>query len=263
MTEYGTGRLAGRVAVVTGGGSGIGRATVLALAGAGAAVVVNDLHAERAEETVELVGAAGGRADAAAGDVTDSAFVDSLVAGAMERHGRLDVVHSNAGYGLAQGPILQVSDEGWQADLQLNLSAMFYAVRAAARTMTASGGGSIICTSSGAALGAVPNTVSYSSAKAGILALVRSAALEFGPSGVRVNAVIPGAVVTPAFMSYIGTEERLQAYEQQIPVGRACRPEDIAAAVVFLASDEAQCITGTGLLVDGGVSARRSEPHLG
>jgi NAD(P)-dependent dehydrogenase (short-subunit alcohol dehydrogenase family) len=256
------GRLAGRVAVVTGGGSGIGRATVLTLAREGAAVVVNDKIAERARETAALVARAGGRAIAQAGDVTDSAFVDALVARAVETYGQLDVFHSNAGYAMAQGSMLDITDAGWQADMQLNLAAMFYCIRAAARVMTAARGGSIVCTSSGAGLGAVPGVAPYGSTKAAILQLVRYAATEFGPANIRVNAVIPGAVKTPAFMDYIGSEERLRRYEQQIPIGRACRPEDIANAVLFLASDEAACVTGTSLLVDGGVTARRAEPHV-
>ena len=255
-------RLVGKVAVVTGGGSGIGRATVLTLAREGAAVVVNDKFAERAEETAAIATQAGGRASARAGDVTDSAFVDALVAGAVDTYGQLDVFHSNAGFAMAQGSILDITDEGWQADMQLNLAAMFYCIRAAARVMTAAHGGSIVCTSSGAGIGAVPGVAPYGSTKAAILQLVRYAAMEFGPANVRVNAVIPGAVKTPAFMGYIGSEERLQQYEQQIPLGRACRPEDIANAVLFLASDEAASVTGTSLLVDGGVTARRSEPHV-
>jgi NAD(P)-dependent dehydrogenase (short-subunit alcohol dehydrogenase family) len=255
-------KLDGRVAVVTGAGSGIGRATATRLATEGALVVVNDLMAERADETVAHIVDGGGRAEAQPGDVTDSGFVDGLMAGAVARHGRLDIVHSNAGHGLAQGPLLSISDDGWRADLELNLAAMFYCVRAAIRVMAAATGGSIICTSSGAALGTVPNTSSYASAKAAILQLVRSAAVEYGGHGIRVNAVVPGAVKTPAFMGYIGSEERLAQYERQIPVGRACRPEDIAAAVLWLASDDAACVTGTALVVDGGVAARRAEPRM-
>lgn len=256
------GRLPGRVAVVTGAGSGIGRATAMRLAAEGALVVVNDLVGDRAAKTVADIGEQVGRAEAQAGDVTDSAFVNALIDCSLTRHGRLDILHSNAGDGLAQGPLLSISDDGWRADLELNLTAMFYCVRAAGRVMSAGDGGSIVCTSSAAALGAVAGTVSYASAKAGILQLVRSAAVEYGPSGIRVNAVIPGAVKTPAFMHYIGNDERLAQYERQIPLGQACRPEDIADAVLWLASDESACVTGIGLVVDGGVTAKRSEPHL-
>ena len=153
-----------------------------------------------------------------------------------------------------------MSDSAWHADIELNLTSMFYCVRAAVRAMREAGGGSVICTSSGAALGAVSGTAPYGTAKAAILQLVRYAAVEYGPSGVRVNAVIPGAVKTAAFMGYIGTEERLARYEGQIPLRRACRPEDIANAVLWLASDDSACVTGIGLVVDGGASAKRAEP---
>jgi NAD(P)-dependent dehydrogenase (short-subunit alcohol dehydrogenase family) len=217
---------------------------------------------ERVEETAALVTDAGGEATAKAGDVTDSAFVDALLSSAVHTYGRLDVLHSNAGFAMAQGSILDITDEGWQADMQLNLASMFYCIRAGARTMSAAGGGSIVCTSSASGLGAVAGVAAYGSTKAAILQLVRYAAMEFGPANVRVNAVIPGAVKTPAFMGYIGSEERLEQYEKQIPLRRACRPEDIANAVLFLAGEESSCITGIGLLVDGGVTAVRSEPRV-
>lgn len=254
------GRLEGRSAVITGAGSGIGRATALRFAAEGAVLTLNDIAPDRVEETVGLVSAAGGRAVAAPGDVTDSAFVDELVRRAVGEYGRLDAFHSNAGNGIARSALRTHSDEGWKADIALNLDSMFFCVRAAANAMAERGGGSIICTSSAAALGAVAYTVSYATAKAGILQLVRSAAVEYGPDGVRVNAVIPGAVRTPAFMSYIGTEERRLRYSAGIPLGRMVEPEDIAAAVLFLASDEAGCVTGTSIIVDGGVAARRAEP---
>lgn len=256
------GQLAGRVAVVTGGGSGIGRATAARFAEEGALVVVNDLVAERVAETVAAIRDKGGHAEAQAGDVTDSSFVDALIDDTVAQHGRIDVMFSNAGAGLAPAPLLSISDEGWRADLELNASAMFYCVRAAVRAMSAAGGGSIICTSSAGAIGTVPNTTSYASAKAAILQLVRSAAVEYGSSGVRVNAVLPGTTKTSLFLDYIG-EEGLAHYERQIPLGRACRPEDIANAVLWLAGDEAACVTGISLVVDGGVTAKRAEPEMG
>lgn len=254
--------LVGRTAVVTGGGSGIGRATALRFAEEGATVVVNDLSADGAAETVAIIEGQGGSGFARVGDVTDSAFVDDLVAQTVAEHGGLDVFHSNAGNGLARAPLGDVDDAGWLAEMNLNLNAMFYCVRAAGRVMGPAGSGSIICTSSGAATGVVSNTGPYGTAKAALLHLVKVAAVELGPSGVRVNAVVPGAVKTPAFMGYIGNEERLATYEKQIPLGRACRPEDIAAAVTWLASDESFCVTGTSILSDGGGAALRVEPRM-
>lgn len=255
-------RLAGRTAVVTGSGSGIGRATARKLAAEGAHVVVNDLVPERADETVALITQSRGSAQARAGDVTDPAFVGALVDQTVADRGRLDVFHSNAGAGLAQGPLLSIADDGWRADITLNLNAMFFCVREALRVMVPQGRGSIVCTSSAAGVGAVPGTGPYGSAKAGILALVRSAAVEYGSSGVRVNAVVPGSVQTPAFLEWIGSEERLARYASQIPMGRMARPEDIADAVAWLASDEASYITGIALPVDGGATAALQQPHV-
>lgn len=255
-------RLAGRTAVVTGSGSGIGRATARKLAADGAYVVVNDIASDRADETVALIADAGGSASTRAGDITDPAFVAELVDATVKDRGQLDVFHSNAGAGLAQGPLLSIADDGWRADITLNLNAMFFCVREALRVMVPAGHGSIICTSSAAGVGAVPGTGPYGSAKAGILALVRSAAVEYGASGVRVNAVVPGAVQTPAFMEWIGSEERLAKYAGQIPMGRMARPEDIANAVAWLASDEASYITGVALPVDGGGTAALHQPHI-
>jgi NAD(P)-dependent dehydrogenase (short-subunit alcohol dehydrogenase family) len=254
--------LDGRTAIVTGGGSGIGRATARRFAAEGAHVVVNDLAAQRVEETVEMIRAADGIATGHVGDVTRSETVDEIVELATTQYGKLGVMFSNAGAGLAQGPLLDVSDAGWRADIELNLTAMFFCVRAALRVMVPAGGGSIICTSSAAGLGAVPGTSSYGSAKAAILALVRSAAVEYGGSGVRVNAVVPGAVGTPAFRSWVGTDDRLARYERQIPLGRLARDDDIAAAAAWLASDESRYVTGIALPVDGGGSALLAQPHL-
>ncbi|WP_131746394.1 SDR family NAD(P)-dependent oxidoreductase [Frankia sp. Cppng1_Ct_nod] len=258
-----TGHLEGRTAIVTGAGSGIGRATARLLAARGAHVVVNDLAADRARETVAQVHADGGSAEERAGDVTRSDFVDGLVDEVVARRGRLDILHSNAGAGLAQGPLASVDDAGWHAEIALNLDANFFCVRAALRVMAPARHGSIIVTASGAGLAAVPGAGAYGTAKAGVLQLVRSAAVEYGPAGVRVNAVVPGAVASPRFTGRIGGDERLARYERQIPLGRTSTAQDVAEAVLWLASDASANVTGIALPVDGGASARLAQPYLG
>ncbi|WP_239310778.1 MULTISPECIES: SDR family NAD(P)-dependent oxidoreductase [unclassified Frankia] len=255
--------LDGRTAIVTGGGSGIGRATARLFAARGAHVVVNDLDHGRAKETVARVHADGGSAEQYPGDVTQPDFVDSLVNDVVASRGRLDVMHSNAGAGLAQGPLASIDDARWRAEIALNLDANFYCVRSALRVMAAAGRGSIIVTASGAGMGAVPGTGPYGTAKAGVVQLVRSAAVEYGSSGVRVNAVVPGAVASPRFTDRIGGDDRLARYERQIPLGRLATAEEIAEAVLWLASDASAYVTGVALPLDGGTSAKLALPYLG
>jgi NAD(P)-dependent dehydrogenase (short-subunit alcohol dehydrogenase family) len=128
--------------------------------------------------------------------------------------------------------------------------------------MKSTGGGSIICTSSASGVSTVPGISPYASAKAGMLQLVRNAAVEYGPANIRVNAIIPGAVKTPAFIGYLGSDDKLAEYERQVPLRRLNRPEDIADVALWLASDESWTVSGIGVIVDGGVSALRSEPTL-
>jgi NAD(P)-dependent dehydrogenase (short-subunit alcohol dehydrogenase family) len=225
-------------------------------------VVVNDVDPSTADETVDLIRRDAGRAEACAGSVTNSAFVEDMVSRAVSIHGALHVMHANAGFGAARGLLEDISDEGWRGDLELNLTGTMFCVRAAVRCMKLTGGGSIICTSSAAGTEAVPGISPYASAKAGILQLVRNTAVEYGPSGIRVNAIVPGGVKTPAFVEYLGTPEKLASYEAQVPLGRLNRPEDVANAALWLASDESWTVSGIALVVDGGVSARRAEPEL-
>jgi len=255
-------RLEGRTAVVTGAGSGIGRATAGRLAQEGAFVVVCDIRQDPAAGTVKEIVEQGGEAEYRVGDVRDSSFVDGVVAELVADRGRLDILHNNAGNSVARGTLLSISDDAWRQDIDLNLNAFFYGVRAALRVMVPRGRGSIINTSSAAGVAAVPGTAAYGSAKAGVLLLTRTAAVEYARTGVRVNAVVPGTIGTPAFTSVLSDPQMLADYAAQLPAGRLGQPSEVAAAVAWLASDESSYVTGAALAVDGGVSAALLQPKL-
>ena len=256
------GRLEGRIAIVTGAGSGIGRASAKKMASEGAVVVVNDINPETAARTVAEILAAGGRAEAAFGDVTIRTDVDTLIDGAVERHGRLDIVHNNAGGGTTV-PILDMTDEHFIGDIELNLHSVFFGIRAALRVMVPQGAGSIISTSSGAGLGAVPGLAAYGSAKAAVIMLTRCAAVEYAHTGVRINAIAPGSMGTPAFGQWLDSMPvGLAGYEAQIPQNRLGRPEEIADAAAWLASDESSYVNGAVIPVDGGCWAKLASPKF-
>ena len=252
------GRLEGKVAIVTGAGSGIGRATALRFGSEGAAVVVNDIDATAASTTAEDVSRRGGIAVADTGDVTDPAYVESLVAVAVDTHGRLDVMHNNAAYG-RPGTVAQTDDALLDEMLSVNVRSVQNGMRAALRIMVPQGSGSIINTASTAALAHAADRAAYGAGKSAVVALTRSAAVENGRHGIRVNAICPGPVETPAFVRFAPD---LAFYRAQLPMGRLGRPEEIAAVAVFLASDEASYVSGVALLVDGAMSARLPAPAL-
>jgi NAD(P)-dependent dehydrogenase (short-subunit alcohol dehydrogenase family) len=252
------GELAGRVVVVTGAGSGIGRASAIGFAGDGATVVVNDVDGETAQSTVDAIVAAGGAAHAHPADVGDSVAVDALIDGAVERYGKLDVLHNNAGYGLP-GTVANTSDETFAEMLRVNLCGVLYGTRAALRHMTEQRSGVIVNTASNAALGAPRDRAAYGSAKAGVIALTRSTAVENGRFGVRAVAICPGPIETPAFLSFAPDPDY---YRAQIPIRRLGRPEDVAELARFLASDRAGFLTGVAISLDGGLSAKLSAPFL-
>jgi meso-butanediol dehydrogenase / (S,S)-butanediol dehydrogenase / diacetyl reductase len=252
------GRLRGRVAVVTGAGSGIGRATAMRLAAEGAVVVVNDIDPSTAEATASDITRAGGMSTAHSGDVTDSAYVDSLVATAARAYGRLDVMHNNAAYG-RPGTVAGTGDALLEEMLRVNVMSVQNGIRAALGVMVGQGGGSIVNTASTAAFAHAADRAAYGAAKSAVVALTRSAAVENARHGVRVNAVCPGPIETPAFVRFAPD---IDFYRAQLPMRRLGRPEEIAAAVAFLASDDASYVSGVALLVDGAMTARLAAPAL-
>ena len=253
------GRLAGRAAVVTGAGSGIGRATALRFAAEGAAVVVNDVDPAAAKRVAGEIEAAGGRARPAPGDVTRPETGDALADAALDAFGRLDVFHNNAG-GAMPTPMDATDDARWRRDLALNLDAVWFGTRAALRVMVPRRSGCILSTSSGAGLGAVHGLSAYGAAKAAVVQLMRSVALEYGPLGIRANTICPGSMETPQLRAWLDAQPGKERFAAGIPLRRLGLPEEIANAALFLASDEASYVTGAALVVDGGVASSLAVP---
>ncbi len=244
----------GKVALVTGGGSGIGRATCEIFEQRSGAVVVADVREAAAKETVESIARQGGRAEAIGCDVTRWADVQTAVDTARRVFGRLDVVINCAG--ILRGSRLEdTSEEDWSEVLRVNLTGAFLVTKAAMKTMREQGGGSIVHIASRMAIRVKEEHGAYAASKAGILQLTQMAALEGGPHGIRVNCVCPGFIDTP-MTRLSGPKESVDAqfagWAKVCPLGRAGRPDEIARAMLFLASDEASFITGVALPVDGG-----------
>jgi len=255
--------LNGKVAIVTGAGAGIGRASALRLALAGAAVVANDVDPGSAEGTTEAIHAAGGRAEAHAGDVTDPGLADALVARAVKRFGSLSIFHANAG-GARPEPMSTMTEAAYREVMRLNFDAVWSGTQAALRTMLSSRGGAIVVTSSGAGVSAEPGLAAYGAAKAAVISLVRNIAVEYAAQGIRANAVVPGPIETVQMRAWLNSlPDRGAGFGAQVPAGRLGRPEEIAEAVLFLASDAASFVNGVALPVDGGVVARLASPTAG
>ncbi|MFM7718697.1 MAG: SDR family NAD(P)-dependent oxidoreductase [Actinomycetota bacterium] len=253
------GRVAGKVALVTGAGSGIGRAACLALGAEGATVVATSRDPGRTEETASAVRAAGGEVgDAFALDVGDRDAVATAVRALGERFGRIDVLVNNAGVELPHAPSLgEVTDDEWERLFRVNVSGMFWTIRAALPYLPT--GASIVNVGSVNSLVGWPNDAPYTATKGAVLQFSRALALELAPRGVRVNCLCPGIIDTRLTRDFIeaaddptGTERE---YHASAPLGRMGRPEEVAACVVFLASDEASYVTGSAMVVDGGMTA--------
>ena len=243
--------LAGRICVVTGGGSGIGRAIALAFGREGAAVAVLDRDAEAAAAVAAEIRSLGCRAEAIPCDVSDAASVDAAAARSAQALGPCDVLVNNAGI-LRGASMAEMPLEAWSQVLAVNLTGCFIAAQTFGRQMLAKGRGSIVHMASIAATFPTANAGAYSVAKAGVAMLSRQLAMEWGPQGVRSNAVCPGMTLTPMTLAAYTSPGQTEARNRAIPAGRIGRPEEIAEAVLFLASDRSGYTSGAELTVDGG-----------
>jgi NAD(P)-dependent dehydrogenase (short-subunit alcohol dehydrogenase family) len=255
-------RLANKVVLVTGAGSGIGKASSLLFAKEGAKVVVAEINESGGNETVSLIKQAGGEGAFIKTDLTKVDDVERMVEFAAEKYGRLDVLFNNAGTTGVAG-ITEVSEADWEFNTAVNLKCGFFAVKYALPYLKKSGKASIIYTSSKAGLVASPSSSLYSAAKAGVLGMVRALAIQLAKDNIRVNAICPALTQTGLFKAFItrpGEEdkfdENLKRSLSAIPLGRPADPIEIAYAALFLASDESSYITGVSLPVDGGAYAK-------
>ena len=252
-------RLDGKVAIITGAASGIGRATAVRFAGEGATVVIADLNEEGGAAAVRECKENGGRAVFQKTDVASEAGVKAMVDRAVQEFGRLDITYNNAGLSGAIGSIENTTVEDWDRTFAVLLRGVFLGMKHSVPEMRKAGGGSIISTASIAGLGGGYGPHAYSAAKAGVVNLTRAVALEVAKDKIRVNCICPGGINTPIFnvvSDNMALMERMLA--KLHPLQRAGHPEDIANMALFLASDESQWITGTAMVVDGGVTCGRN-----
>ena len=247
--------LAGRVAFVTGAGSGIGRAGAMAMARCGAHVVVTDLAGELAKKAADDISQEGFSASADELDVTDDDAVEQSIGAAIDKFGRLDVLHSHAGIQV-EGTLEQVSPQGMDASWQLNVRAHFTAARAVVAQMRGQGGGSVIITSSNSGIQHDREMIAYATTKHAVVAMTRQMAVDYASDNIRFNALCPGWVDTPfnsGFETQMGGRRALEDYiANSIPMGRWAAPREVADAIVFLASDMSSFMTGHALIIDGG-----------
>jgi meso-butanediol dehydrogenase / (S,S)-butanediol dehydrogenase / diacetyl reductase len=247
-------RLENRVALITGGGSGIGRAIAELFAREGAKVVAADRYLDRAEETAAMITAAGGKATAADVDVSNGAAVEAMVKQSIDAYGRIDILVNNAGISVGSD-ILTIDEATWDLNLNVVLKGVFLCSKAVLPGMIERGNGVIINMSSVNGLYGIGEEP-YSAAKAGMINLTQNMAVKYGPQGVRVNCICPGSIQTPIWGERVAEDPQIfDKLAKWYPLRRVGQPEDVASAALFLASDESSWITGAILPVDGGLTA--------
>ena len=250
------GRVEGKVALVTGGASGIGRATALTFAREGAKLVIADINADGGHQTVHMITEKGGEAIFVQADVSQATAVEAMISKTVATYGRLDCAHNNAGIGSRPWVRLhEVPEESWDRVLNNNLKSVWLCMKYELIQMLAQGGGTIVNTASIMGLvGSWSRSSAYNASKHGVVGLTKTAALEYAPQGIRVNCVCPGYIQTP--MSAQNDPERQAQIIAREPIGRVGTPEEVAEAVVWLCSDVASFVTGHTMTVDGGYVAQ-------
>ena len=246
-----------KVALVTGGGSGIGRASALAFAGERAKVIVADVDVKGGEETVHMIKQAGGEGTFVRVDVSKAYEVEALISEAVETYGRLDCAHNNAGIDGVRAFTADCTEENWDRIINTNLKGVWLCMKCEILEMLKQGGGAIVNTSSVTGLAGGPGRPAYTASKHGVVGLTKSAALEYARAGIRINAVCPGQIRTPMLERFIDGDPEVEAQViAREPVGRMGTPQEVAEAVVWLCSDAASFVTGHAMVVDGGMLAR-------
>jgi NAD(P)-dependent dehydrogenase (short-subunit alcohol dehydrogenase family) len=256
------GRVEGKVALVTGGASGIGRATALTFAREGAKLIIADMNAEGGQQTVHIIKENGGEAIFVPTDVTQATAVEALISKAVETYGRLDCAHNNAGIsgagigGEQRTLTAEYPEERWHQVIAINLTGVWLCMKYEIAQMLTQGGGAIVNTASVAGLVGLPYASAYVASKHGVVGLTKTAALEYAKQGIRVNCVCPGYIQTPMTAPGVQDPDRKALIIASEPVGRIGNPEEVAEAVVWLCSDAASFVTGHTMTIDGGYVAQ-------